>query len=75
MSNARRAAYADGVIAAADALMGDLEVLGSLADAEVLVQDDARGVCSLCQLRGMGYGGLADRLEFAHGVAQAGAGD
>jgi hypothetical protein len=75
VSSARRAAYADGVIAAADALMQDLENLGSLDDAEVLVQDDdARGVCSLCQMRRLGYGGLADRLEFAHGVARAGAG-
>jgi hypothetical protein len=60
------------VIAAAAALMSDLEVLGVLDDeAEDLGrgEDDARLVCSTCQMRRLGYGGLADRLEFAVGVS------
>jgi hypothetical protein len=58
---------ADGVIAEANTLMSDLAALGLLEDAEVLGrgEDDARVVCSTCELRRLGYGGLADRLEFA----------
>lgn len=68
----RRAAYADGVIAAAAALMSDLEVLGVLADAEDARggQDGDRLVCSTCQMRRFGYGALADRVEFAIDVSR-----
>lgn len=68
----RRAAYADGVIAEANALMSDLEDIGLLDDAEDLGlgEDGARVVCSTCELRRLGYGGLADRLEFAIGVSR-----
>ena len=72
MSSTRRADYCDGVLAAATALMGDLETLGALDDAEVVAEDDdARRVCVGCELRRHGYDGLADRFEFAIGVVAA----
>jgi hypothetical protein len=63
----RRAGYAAGVIAAGAAFMVDAEHLGALDDAEVLStgQDDAPAVCTPCEMRRLGFGGLADRLEFA----------
>ena len=69
-STARRAAYAAGVIAEANALMSDLEDCALLDDAEVLGrgEDGAGLVCSVCELRRLGYGGLADRLALALGV-------
>ena len=73
-ASARRAGYARGVIAAGDALMSDLEILGALDDAEVLDRDDGAAVCATCQMRRLGYTAMADRFEFAHRVAQAGAG-
>lgn len=67
LAGARRAGYADGVIAAAVALMTDLEQLGRLDDAEVIRrgEDGTQSVCSSCQMRRMGYGALAARFEFA----------
>ena len=74
-ASARRAAYVGGVIAAGDALMADLDWLGALDDAEQAPgQDDPMAICSVCTLRRMGYSSLADRLEFAFGVARAGTG-
>ncbi len=69
----RRAGYAAGVIAAGAAFMADAEHLGALDDAEVLGQDDAPAVCTPCSMRRLGFGGLADRLEFALNVAGPGA--
>jgi hypothetical protein len=66
-SSSRRAGYAAGVIAAADALMADLEDLRLLDDAEE-VQADEDGtvaVCSSCEMRRIGYTRLATRFEFA----------
>jgi hypothetical protein len=72
---ARRAAYASGVISAAAAVMSDLEQRGALGDAEILRrdQDGTGSVCSVCELRRLGYAGLADRLEFVIGVTRPGA--
>jgi hypothetical protein len=74
-ASARRAAYADGIIAASAALMRDLERLGFLGDAEVLSrgEDGAGSVCCSCQMRRLGYTGLANRLEFAIDVTSQGA--
>ena len=71
----RRAGYAAGVIAAGAAFMADAEHQGALDDAEILStgQDDVPAVCSPCQMRHMGFTGLADRLEFALNVAGPGA--
>lgn len=71
---ASRGAYASGVISAAAALMTDLERSGALDDAEILRrdQDGTGSVCITCELRRLGYPGLADRLEFAYGVTRRG---
>ena len=71
----RRAGYAAGVIAAGAAFMADAEHLGALDDAEVLGTgpDDVPAVCSPCEMRRLGFGGLADRLELARNAAGPGA--
>lgn len=66
----RQGAYASGIIAATAAFMSDAEQLGALADAEILgtADDDAPAVCACCEMRRLGFSGLADRLEFANSV-------
>ena len=58
--------YVNGVRAAVDALLDDLEVTGKL---DVEYDADGRAmVCIGCLLHGQELHGLADRWEFAMGV-------
>jgi hypothetical protein len=74
IAEARRQGYSQGILAAAVALMTDLERLGRLDDAEVVQtgEDGGKSVCSTCSMRRMGYADLATRTEFAIGVRDGG---
>ena len=74
VAEARRQGYSQGVIAAAAALMGDLEQLGRLDDAEVITRTEDGGVmiCQSCAMRAMGWHALAARFEFAVDVRDGG---
>ncbi len=59
-----RAGYASGIIAAADALLADLENAGQLTATEV-TDDGQPAVCKTCALDAAGFHALTDRLDFA----------
>ena len=69
MNLAEKRAYADGVLAAGQAYMADLEHSGALEDAENLSQHEDVQVCMTCQMRRLGYEGFAARMEFAIDLA------